>query len=64
MIELDSDSLRRRAIDTRRRARAATSPELRRQFLELAETYDDLADVVQSSISGEMPALTGQPQLH
>lgn len=47
MLDLEPDSLRRRAIDTRCRARAALSAELRRQFLELAENYDDLADALQ-----------------
>jgi hypothetical protein len=53
MIELDPDSLRRRAIDTRRRSRAATSADLRRQFLELADGFDDLADAAQSAFSVE-----------
>jgi hypothetical protein len=51
MIALDPDSLRRRAIDARQRARSAISAELRRQFLELAESFDDLADAAQSIYS-------------
>jgi hypothetical protein len=48
MVDLDPDSLRRRAIDARRHARSALTAELRRQFLELAENFDDLADAIQS----------------
>jgi hypothetical protein len=51
MIALDPDSLQRRAIDTRQRARSAISAELRRQFLELAENFDDLAYAAQSIYS-------------
>jgi hypothetical protein len=47
MLDLDPDSLRRRAIDTRQYARSALTAELRRQYLELAENYDDLADAMQ-----------------
>ncbi len=47
MIKHDPDSLRRRAIASRRRAREAASAELRHQFLEIAETYEDLADTVE-----------------
>jgi hypothetical protein len=47
VLDLEPDSLRRRAIDARYRARGALSAELRRQFLELAEDFDDLADALQ-----------------
>jgi hypothetical protein len=62
MIALDPDSLRRRAIDARQRARSAVSAVLRRQFLEIAESFDDLADAVQSvdSVSEMLPAATRQ----
>jgi len=47
VIKYDPDSLRRRAIASRRRAREAARAELRHQLLEIAETYEDLADVVE-----------------
>ena len=47
MTKSDPDSLRRRAIESRRRARAALSADLRHQLLEIAETYEDLADTVE-----------------
>ncbi|HEV2189019.1 MAG TPA: hypothetical protein VGR70_17550 [Stellaceae bacterium] len=43
----DPESLRRRAVESRRRARAALSADLRHQLLEIAETYEDLADAVE-----------------
>lgn len=48
MLGFDADSLRRRAIDARRSARGAMTAELRRQFLELADGFDELAGAVQS----------------
>ncbi|HUI34828.1 MAG TPA: hypothetical protein VLX67_04835 [Stellaceae bacterium] len=47
MIKHDPDSLRRRAFASRRRAREAANADLRHQFLEIAETYEDLADAVE-----------------
>ena len=47
MTKSDPDSLRRRAIESRRRARAALNADLRHQLLEIAETYEDLADMVE-----------------
>jgi hypothetical protein len=62
MAALDPDSLRRRAIDARRRARGAVNAELRRQYLEIAESFDDLADAAQGidSASETPPAAKGQ----
>ena len=48
MTKSDPETLRRRAIESRRRARAALSADLRHQLLEIAETYEDLADMVES----------------
>jgi hypothetical protein len=56
----DPDSLRRRAIESRRRARAALSADLRHQFLEIAETYEDLADMVESIHHQPSVELTSQ----
>lgn len=42
----DPDRLRRRAVELRRRAREAANAELRHQLLEIAETYEDLADTI------------------
>lgn len=47
VITYDPDSLRRQAIASRRRAREAANAELRHQLLEIAETYEDLADMVE-----------------
>jgi hypothetical protein len=51
MNAIDPDSLRRRAIDARRSARSVTNAELRRQFLQIAEGFDDLADAAQGIYS-------------
>jgi molybdenum-dependent DNA-binding transcriptional regulator ModE len=56
----DPDSLRRRAIESRRRARAALSADLRHQLLEIAETYEDLADTVESIHHQPSVELTSQ----
>lgn len=58
MTKSDPDSLRRRAIESRRRARAALSADLRHQLLEIAETYEDLADMVEHIHSRPSAALS------
>ena len=60
MTKSDPDSLRRRAIESRRRARAALNADLRHQLLEIAETYEDLADMVESIHHQPSVELTSQ----
>jgi hypothetical protein len=60
VINNDPDSLRRRAIETRRRARQALSADLRRQLLEIAETYEDLADAMAGVLAHRTPELASE----
>jgi hypothetical protein len=60
VTKADPDSLRRRAIETRRRAREALSADLRHQLLEIAETYEDLADTVAHILAHRSPELTSE----
>jgi hypothetical protein len=47
-LNIDPDSLRKRGVDARFYARNASNAEIRRQFLELAQHYVDLADTLDS----------------